>query len=379
MQGEIVLRLTNRAMLLVLALLGFVWVLTHQTHIIVVLFIALLLAAACSTAANRLARYRIKRGVSIALIYLLIIGALIGVGALIVPLLRGEGRLLRENLPAYQLQLDGFLARLPHQGEPLQINDVVRDLSGRVQGIALDASRTILGFGSSLITLLLIFVIGFFLAVDDQLDVRLVNRLLPPAIRPRAIALMGRMGTGLGHWVRGQLLLALFFGVAFDLGLAIVGTPYALTLGTIGAVLEIIPYVGGFITIALALLVAATTGKVWLVVFVLIWYLLVVNLESHLVAPKLVGELVGLHPLMIVIALFLGAELLGVLGALLAVPIAVIFQTLLDEFWIFPESDAAAPTTPAEATPASVALQPGVVGAGLAAQDAATANRADSR
>jgi predicted PurR-regulated permease PerM len=102
-------------------------------------------------------------------------------------------------------------------------------------------------------------------------------------------------------------------------------------------------------------LIAATTGKLWLIIAVLVWYAIVVNLEAHVVAPKLVGEIVGLHPLVVVLALFLGAEVLGILGALLAVPIAVIVQALLDEFWIFtepaaearepPPSDRAAPDT----------------------------------
>ena len=123
--------------------------------------------------------------------------------------------------------------------------------------------------------------------------------------------------------------------------------------------LEIIPYVGGFITIVLAVLIAATTGKLWLIIAVVVWYAIIVNLEAHIVAPKLVGEIVGLHPLVVVLALFLGAEVLGILGALLAVPIAVIVQALLDEFWTFtepatetrepPQSDHAVPeqaTTP---------------------------------
>ncbi|MGI8858489.1 MAG: AI-2E family transporter, partial [Thermomicrobiales bacterium] len=169
--------------------------------------------------------------------------------------------------------------------------------------------------------------------------------------------LMEKIGTGLGYWVRAQLLLALFFGVTFGVGLAILRTPYALTLGTIGAVLEIIPYVGGFITIVLAVLVAATTGKLWLVIAVLVWYAIVVNLEAHIVAPKLVGEIVGLHPLVVVLALFLGAEVLGILGALLAVPIAVIVQALLDEFWTFGDARDGPLTTSATNLP----LQPGAI------------------
>ncbi len=101
--------------------------------------------------------------------------------------------------------------------------------------------------------------------------------------------------------------------------------------------LEIVPYVGGVITIALALLMAATTGKLWLLGAVLVWYLIVTNVEAHVVYPKLVGEIVGLQPLVVVLALFVGAEALGIVGALLAIPIAVVLQTLLDEFYTFPD------------------------------------------
>ena len=108
-------------------------------------------------------------------------------------------------------------------------------------------------------------MIAFFLAVDPKFPERVVTRFIPPAGRRRVLDLMSAIGMSLGYWVRAQLLLALFFGSAFGIGLLILRVPYALTLGTIGAVLEIIPYVGGFITIILAVLVALTTGKIWLV------------------------------------------------------------------------------------------------------------------
>jgi predicted PurR-regulated permease PerM len=165
MHGDFVLRLTNRAILVVLGVLGLVWVLAHATHIVVVLFMAVLLAAACSTAANRLERYRVKRSVTILTLYLLIVTLLIGVVALIVPLIRGEIVLLRTNLPTYEVQANDLLTRLPHESEPLKVNDLIRELGRRLQGVALDASRSVLGLGSAFVTLLLIFVIAFFLAV----------------------------------------------------------------------------------------------------------------------------------------------------------------------------------------------------------------------
>jgi predicted PurR-regulated permease PerM len=111
--GEINLRLTNRGILLVLGMLGLVWVLGHATHIVVVLFLAILLAAAVSSVANGLARYHIKRAVAILLTYLLVLALLVGLGALLVPLIASEVTLLGANLPAYQTQADALLARLP--------------------------------------------------------------------------------------------------------------------------------------------------------------------------------------------------------------------------------------------------------------------------
>ena len=262
---------------------------------------------------------------------------------------------LRDNLPSYQDSINTFLARLPKRnGETLRVNTIFGDLGGRLNGAAGKAGKGALAAGSTLVTLLLIFVIAFFLAVDPKFPERVVTRFVPPTARQRTLTLMGKIGTGLGYWVRAQLLLALFFGVAFGIGLAVLRVPYALTLGVVGAVLEIIPYVGGLITIVLAILVALTTGKLWLIIAALVWYAIVVNLEAHIVAPKLVGEIVGLHPLVVVLALFLGAEVLGILGALLAVPIAVIVQALLDEFWTFDDAGASVETANATSLP----LQP---------------------
>ncbi len=354
MKGEVNVRITNRGLFIVVGLFALFWLLRHATHILIVLFVAVLLASSVSVAAARMEHLRVKRGIAILIVYIVVFAVLAGVVALLIPLISGEIKTLRENLPSYQESINGFLARLPQQnGEPLRVNTLFRNLGGQLNGVAGDVGKGVLAFGSTLVTLLLIFVIAFFLAVDPRFPERVVTRFMPPTARQRALAIMGKIGTGLGYWVRAQLLLALFFGVAFGLGLFILRVPYALTLGVIGAVLEIIPYVGGLITIVLAILVAATTGKIWLIVAALVWYAIVVNVEAHVVAPKLVGEIVGLHPLVVVLALFLGAEVLGILGALLAVPLAVIVQTLLDEFWTFSDADTnAKPET-------SLPLQPG--------------------
>ena len=360
MDGEINLRLTNRALLLVLAALGGVWLLGHATRILVVLFLAVLVAAAASTVANRLTRYRVPRAAAILLTYLALLALLAGLVGLIVPLLGGEFVLLRDNFPRYEDQANALLARLPGRGgAPPRVNDLVAPLMAYAQTAAGDVGRGVRDVGALLVTGLLILVFAFFLAVDERFAQRVVARFCPPTVRPRAERLMGRLGTSLGAWVRAQLLVGLFFGATFGLGLAVLQVPYAATIGTVGAVLEIVPYVGGVVTIALALLMAATTGKLWLLGAVLVWYLVVTNVEAHVVYPKLVGEIVGLRPLVVVLALFVGAEALGIVGALLAIPVAVVLQTLLDEFYTFPTG------TPDGAAGAHAAPPAGLNGQGL--------------
>ena len=142
MHGELNLRLTDRALLLVLAALGLAWLLRHATHIVVVLFLAVLLAAAVSGAANRLARLRIGRAPAILLAYLLVLAVLLGLAALLVPLVAGEVALLRANLPRYQDQADALLARLPAaSGAPLRVDDLTAQLGGRLEGAAVGLSR----------------------------------------------------------------------------------------------------------------------------------------------------------------------------------------------------------------------------------------------
>lgn len=314
-------------------------------RVFIVLFTAILLAAAVAPAARFLARYRVPRGVTILVIYLLVLAALVGVVALIVPLVVSEVAALTSAVPGYVANAQKELARVaPDQANSFSASSVTSNLTtylSRFTSILTDIVLKIFSIGLDVI---LILVIAFFLAVEEDFASRLVARFSPPAQRVVVARILGRIGTRMGQWARAQMLLALFFGVAFGIGLRVMGLHYAVTIGVIGGVLEVIPYVGGFITVALAALVALTQQPV-LVIPMAIWYGVVVELEGHVLAPKLMEEALGIHPLAVVVALFVGVEALGILGALLAVPIAIVFQVLIEEFYVF-----SGPDTPAQAT-----------------------------
>jgi predicted PurR-regulated permease PerM len=337
MREAMTIRLTNRALFVVLGILGLVWVVRAATHVVIVLFIAILLAAAVSSVANRLEERGVSRGLTILGLYVLILGLLAGVVALIVPIVIEEVGIVRRNLPTYEERINDLLARIPREGEPLRVNDLVNYLVGRLSGAAAEAGGVITAIGTTLLTLLIILVVAYLLAADTLIAEKITGRFVPPAHRARALRMMSHIGDALGNWIRAQILLALIFGVSFGAGLWALGVPFALTLGAVGVVLELIPYVGGLSTAVLAALIAATTGEVWRIVAVVLLYTVIANVEANLITPRIMGNFVDLPPVVVLVAVFVGAELVGGLGALLAVPVALIIKVVVDEFWVFSE------------------------------------------
>jgi predicted PurR-regulated permease PerM len=135
------------------------------------------------------------------------------------------------------------------------------------------------------------------------------------------------------------VLVAISFGLLFGLGLGALGIPFATTLGVIAALLEVIPYLGGAVTVVLAILVALGIS-VPHAVAVLVLYVILVNVESHILAPLLVGKTVGLPSVIVLAALFIGIETRGIPGVLLAVPVVLVIAAIIDEFWPRPASPA---------------------------------------
>lgn len=306
-------------------------------HVFIVLFTAVLLAAAVAPAARYLERYRVPRGVTILVIYVVAVAILVGVVALIVPLVLSEVNALTTAVPNYVANAQNELRRVaPDQANRLSVGSVTSNLTSYISRFTTLLTDLVLKTFSISLDVVLILVIAFFLAVEENFATRIIARFVPPQQRPRVGRVLGSVGTRMGQWARAQMLLALFFGFTFGVGLRVMGLHYAVTLGVIGGVLEIIPYVGGFITVALAALVALTQHPI-LVVPMAVWYFVVVELEGHVLAPKLMEGALGIHPLVVVVALFVGGEALGIIGALLAVPIAIVFQVLLDEFYVFPQ------------------------------------------
>jgi predicted PurR-regulated permease PerM len=344
MPKNIAINITGKSIVWLLLAGALVWLLMNFSSILLLLFIAILLAVAITPLVERLERQRLPRPLAIALIYVGLFGIFSVALAILIPVLVNETTELSTSLPKLTQSVLNLPERwIPGLAQNLQLTDLATQLSAQIGAVVGSVGTLLVQFGQTLSTIifsaLLVLVVGFILTSDAAFAPHFIERFFPPDYRPTVANLAREMGMRLGHWVRAQLLVCLFYGTCFGVGLGLMGVPYAFALGLAAGFMELIPYVGGLIVTVLAMLVALSISP-WLALGVLGLYLVVSTIEANILYPKVVGDIVGLHPLVIIIALFIGAEAGGVMGALLAVPFTVVLQVLFEQFYRFDEAPA---------------------------------------
>jgi predicted PurR-regulated permease PerM len=338
------IRITGQSVAYLLGAAALVWLVVGFGEILFILFLAILLAVGIDPLVDRMERWKLPRSLAIFIIYLGILAVLLFAVALLVPVVIAESSQLADSLPRIAEQV----TQLPRTWslaipglDRIDTSELGQRLGNEVGSIVASVPRVLVDVGTALtgllVSSLLVLVVGFFLSADANFAPRFIGRFFPPRMRPMVADVSREVAGRLGHWVRAQLLVGVFFGTCFGLGLALMGVPFALSLGVAGAVLELIPYVGGITVTVIAMLVALSISP-WLALGVLVLEIVVANVESHVIYPKMVGNAVGLHPLSIILALFIGAEAKGIMGALVAVPVAAVLQVLFDRFYRFPDT-----------------------------------------
>ena len=192
-------------------------------------------------------------------------------------------------------------------------------------GRGLQTGLTILGY------LILTPVLTFYLLRDFPSIGRAIAQILPPARRDGTLSFLHRYDVLLGEYLRGQLLVATFVGIATAVGFWIVGFPNAILLGVIAGIFNIVPYLGLIVSLVPAALIALLTPPLWLSALKVAGVFFVVqSLDSYFFSPKIVGDRVGLHPVWVMLAIIGFASVFGLVGLLLAIPIAVLIKLVIE-------------------------------------------------
>ena len=170
---------------------------------------------------------------------------------------------------------------------------------------------------------MLTLVIAFYLLLDGERLKERTYALVPDSQLSRVVFVDATINEVLGGYLRGQVLMGLTIGTMAGAGTALLGVQYPVLIGVLAAILELVPMLGPWLSSMPAIAIAALSGNPWpLTVWVALYFLLIQQLESNVIGPRITGHAVGLHPLGALMALLVGIELDGIIGALFAVPVA---------------------------------------------------------
>jgi predicted PurR-regulated permease PerM len=312
------------------------WAMWEVRDALLLIYISALIAIGLSPLVDelerkRLLRQRVPRWAAILVIYICIIAAVVAIGAMVIPPIVTQARELAMELP-----------RLLHNAQLWLINRGVltREISAReaVQQTATNTAQDTLGFVANAVLgviggvfgLITVLVLAFYLLVDSTSLVLVFLRLFPREKRARLEDACRRVTHKISAWLGGQLLLGAVIGSTAALGLFLLGVPFFWVLALIAGIGEMIPIVGPILSAVPAIAVALSVRPT-LALGVLLFFIGQQQLENHLLVPKIMQRQVGISPVFIIIALLIGGSLLGVMGAILAVPTAAILQVLLEE------------------------------------------------
>ncbi len=313
---------------LLLIVLGtvFLW---QIRDIVVILFVAFVLVQALNPIVAWLTKRGWPRVLSVVFIYVTLISALVAVFALVLPPLIDQLRLLAANVPYLILKIRPLYEALPATLNLQQFLTSVTDQLGNVTGNIVTLASQFFGGVVAVVT---VFVISFYLLIDEnQLD-SLIHIAIPSQLTQEVRRVIEKIGRKVGGWVRGQVLINVIMGLSVWIGLSIIGLPYALTLGVLAGILEIIPIIGPIVTEIIALIIALATGSWGLALAGLVVFTLLQQLEGQFIVPNVMKKAVGLSPVVIIVALLVGATVAGLPGAMLAVPSAAVLDVLVDEW-----------------------------------------------
>jgi predicted PurR-regulated permease PerM len=288
--------------------------------------VAAFFAMALNPAVEALVGRGLGRARAAAIVFVIAFAALGLLGFLVIPPLVTATTEFVEALPGYLQDLDAgrgplaFLERRFHLGEQL-VDIYERGGIAGLFGLERPGASTARAAADTALALIAVPFLTFFMLLDGRRWVDGVLDVMPPSARPRWERVFDGINRTVGGYVTGNLLISLVAGVVALVTLMAAGVPYALPLAVIVAILDLVPLVGATVALAVCGVAALSEGVVQCVIVVVV-LLVYQQIENHVLLPVVYGRTVELSPLAVLVALLIGAEIAGILGALAAIPVA---------------------------------------------------------
>ncbi|MFH1536775.1 MAG: AI-2E family transporter [Patescibacteria group bacterium] len=304
-------------------------------EVVGIIFVAWVFASAIDPLIDRLQRHKIPRGVSILIVYLLVLILISVILFLIVPPIIEQVKQISTTFPNYYERiLEVFPAAEEKSGIDIKKNvqqtlDNISNSLGSIGSGVFSAAANVI---NAIIALVGVLVITFYMTIHEEGIKRFLQLVAPIRIQPYLIQKIHKIQRKLASWLWGQIMLMLVIGTLAFIGLKILGVEYALLLAIIAGLGEFIPIIGPILSAVPAVFFAFSDSPIK-ALLVVILFIVIQQLENHIIVPKVMHKAVGLNPLIIIIAMLVGAKLAGFVGLVLAIPAASIVGIFLEDFF----------------------------------------------
>jgi predicted PurR-regulated permease PerM len=305
------------------------------------LFVAAFIAVAISGPVARLER-RMPRGAAIALVYVGLLGAPLMIAALIIPSVVTQATNLADDVPRYAQDVRDFIEeneRLRELDEKYDIGQTLQDQAAKLPAKIGDAAGVLsdlgLGVVNSVFALVNILILSVFMVSGGPRWIHGALQLRPPEERERIERVLGRIAGAIAGYVQGALTVAVIAGTAAFIMMSILGVPFAGPLAVLTGLFALIPLIGATIAAILVGLVTLFNDFPTDTIIWVIWSIVYQQLENNIIQPQVQKRTLQVQPIVVLVAVLFGSTLLGVIGALLAIPVAASIQIAIQEWWVY--------------------------------------------
>jgi len=310
------------------------WFLFAIKDILLLLFLAIILSSAIQPIVDKFEYRRIPRAITAFMIYAIGLVLLFWSLKVIVPILGSEFKEIGVVFSGYLGNLGevfkNYATALDSWNFKNEVSALKDSTSGGVTQLGVNIFSNTVGVFTGFFKTMIVSSLSFYMIVKKDGAWGFVKNIVPKKYEKYTIGLIKRIQHQVGRWMIGQFILVLIIFILEYAVLSILHVPLALTLALIGGLLEIVPYIGPIISIIPAVLIGSTISP-WVAVVIFIAYILIQQIENHIIVPLLMKKAVGLNPVVIILVLLIGGKLAGIAGLILAVPLAAAISVVWDD------------------------------------------------
>ncbi|CUH94122.1 putative membrane protein [Propionispora sp. 2/2-37] len=331
----------------IVVIIAVLYLLSQVTVIYLPVILSLVLAFALNPLVNFFIavpiwpfKKHLPRGVAVLLSFFCVTLFIYGVLAFLLAPFIVEFYKFLADLPALVSKLKGITLEIEKNAYNIAIPDnihtIVEQLVSGATSYSLDLVKrmvnTAFNFASGVIELVVVPVLTYYFLKDGSCLKEEFLHLLPYKSKQKAQEIVEEMSEVISQYIRGQILVSFVIGLMVFAGMYILGVDYPMILGLLAMLTETVPIIGPIVGSIPAVLLAYTAGPA-LTVKVILFYIVIHQLENHIVVPKIMGHSIAIHPVMIIISFLIGGKLFGVVGMMLAVPAAALIRVLIKHLW----------------------------------------------